>query len=158
MTRPPRSRLPEQASHGTRSHRGWAWLLLVPLLLPVAAGAAEEDADIVLLCHLLIGEFGYDAIDACVKENRMARAEVQRRSSGAPGAVARCTRQWEPDWVMAQRCIDGELAAAAALRGYAGDEATLRRCREQFGEVGDTEVKACVDRASGAAPPASGAR
>ena len=152
------NRLPKHARRGTREHRHWAWLLLALLLPAVAAGAAEEDADIVLLCHLAIGEFGYDAIDVCVKGNRAARTEVRRHSVDASGTVARCTSQWEPDWVMAQRCVDGELAAAAALRSYAGDEATLRHCREQFGDAGDAQVKACFDRAPGAAPPASGAR
>jgi hypothetical protein len=134
------------------------WLLVaITLLLPAAAGAAEEDADIVLLCHLVIGEFGSDAIDACVKDNRAARTEVRRQAAGAPSAVARCTSRWEPNWVTTLRCVDAELAATAALRGYTGDEAMLLRCREQFGEAGDTEVKACVDRGSGVAPPASGA-
>lgn len=151
--------LAQDTHHGLQSRFGWGRFLLLPLLLllPGAGGAADDDADIVLFCHLAIGEFGADAIDVCVKGNRTARAEVRRAETRAPAAAAHCTRQWEPDWVMAQRCVAAELAAAAALRDYAGNEATLRHCREQFGEAGEAEVKACVDRVPGTAPSASGA-
>jgi hypothetical protein len=155
MRRATRNDQPEPATGCGRprlqSRCGWAWLLPV-LLLPLAAGAGEEDADIVLFCHLTIGEFGYDAIDICVKENRAARAEVQRPAVAPPEVVARCTRQWEPDWVTTLRCVNADTAAAKALSTYPAEhDATIRQCRDQVGEDGNAAVHACVERALAAA-------
>jgi hypothetical protein len=123
-------------------------LLATMLLLPLAVRGAEDEADIVVGCHLSIGEFGYEAIDLCVRENRAARAEVRQLPSELQGIVARCTSRWEPQWVMVKRCIEGDRAAAAALAAYPSEQGqTIERCRDQFGESGDARVKKCVDQA-----------
>ncbi|HWQ38531.1 MAG TPA: hypothetical protein VNM24_07945 [Burkholderiales bacterium] len=110
--------------------------------------AAEDDSEIVVGCHLSIGEFGYEAIDLCVKQNLAAREEVRRYPEAVRGIVARCTHRWEPGWVQVKRCIDDDIAAAPLLEAYAQDHAEkVQSCRERFHRRGDHRVRICVERA-----------
>ncbi|MGH8630555.1 MAG: hypothetical protein ACREU7_07300 [Burkholderiales bacterium] len=125
-----------------------ALLVAVALLLPCAAGWADEDAEIVMGCHLSIGEFGYEAINMCIRENRAAREEVQRYPPEVQRTVARCSRRFEPGWVLVKRCIDADLAAATALEAYASEHGpTLDACRNRLGGRGDAAVRECVEQA-----------
>lgn len=129
--------------------RRLAPLLAAALLsLLFAPASADEDADIVMACHYAIGEFGYEAINICIKEQQAARAAVKQFPGEAQGVVARCTRRWEPGWVMVKRCVDEDLAAAVALEDYAPEhDQKIDRCRERFGDRGDARVRTCVDQA-----------
>jgi hypothetical protein len=136
-----------------------ATVLLWPAI-PWADEDADADANIVVGCHFSTGEFGHEAIDICVKENRAARAEVRNYPAGFRQAVGRCSRRWEPDWVRAKRCVDEEIAAAVVLETYARDHARkVEWCRNRFEGRGDHRVRICVEqsieaeRAGRAAPP-----
>ncbi len=125
-----------------------ARLLFAAILLQPAMSWADEDPDIVVGCHFSIGEFGYEAINMCVRENQAARAEVLLYPPDVQAVIARCVRRWEPEWVIVKRCVDKELAAAAALEAYAGDHGPkLDLCRERFRGRGDARIKACVEQA-----------
>lgn len=123
-------------------------LFAAALLLPGSVGRADEDADIVVGCHLSIGEFGNEAINMCIRENRAAREEVQRYPAEVQRTVTRCSRRFEPGWVMVKRCIDADLAAAAALEAYAGEHGPkLEGCRNRLRGRGEAAVRECVERA-----------
>ena len=118
------------------------------LLLACAATWADEDAEIIMGCHLSIGEFGYEAINMCIRENRTARDEVLRYPAEAKRTVDRCSRRLEPAWVLVKRCIDADLAAATALESYALEHGPkLDACRSRLRGRGDAAVRECVERA-----------
>jgi hypothetical protein len=127
--------------------------LIAALIWPqIAVAWADEDTDadanIVVGCHFSTGEFGYEAIDICVKENRAARAEVLKYPAEVRQIVERCTRRWEPGWVMVKRCVDEDLAAAPALEAYARDHGPkVDGCRDRFGDRGEARVRLCVEQA-----------
>jgi hypothetical protein len=127
------------------------------LLVSCATSRADEDADIVTGCHFSVGEFGNEAINMCIRDQQAARADVGRYPDSVRNIVARCSQRWEPDWILAKRCIDRDVAAAAALESYAKDHGPiLDWCREKFGELGDARVQRCVEQAIEAAKSPSG--
>jgi hypothetical protein len=132
------------------------WLVAGILLLAgVAARAdddsdsdADEDSEIVVGCHLSIGEFGYEAINMCIRENRAAREEVLRYPAAAKRTVDRCSRRLQPAWVLVKRCIDADLAAATALEDYVPEHGSkVDACRYRLRGRGEVAVRECVERA-----------
>jgi hypothetical protein len=118
------------------------------LLFACAATWADENADIIMGCHLSIGEFGYEAINMCIRENRAAREEVLRYPAEAKRTVDRCSRRLEPAWVLVKRCIDADLAAATALEDYTWEHASkVDDCRNRLRGRGDAAVRDCVEQA-----------
>lgn len=118
---------------------------------PVAAAdsAKEEDlkADIVYRCYYLMGEFGPEGVEACVKGDFSAMQALKAYPQQAGEIVQRCIRQVHIiGWELAKSCVDKDVAAESALAGYAEKHAVvLERCRSNFGGRGPARVKACVD-------------
>lgn len=117
------------------------------LLLACAPTWADEDAEIIMGCHMSIGEFGYEAINMCIRENRAARDEVRRYPTEAKRTVDRCSRRLQPEWVLVKRCIDADLAAVTALEDYALEHAPkVDACRNRLRGRGEAAVRDCVER------------
>lgn len=122
--------------------------------LQITLAWADEDADIVMGCHYSIGEFGYEAINICIREQQAARAQVRELPAELRPIVVRCTRRWEPGWVMVKRCVEEETAAGPALEAYARDHGSkVDRCRDRFGDRGEARVRLCVEQAIEAEGP-----
>ena len=88
---------------------------------PVAAAGAtkEEDvrADIVYRCYNLIGEFGAEGVNACVKGELAAMQALLAYPRGAGEIVQRCTRQVQiTGWELAKSCVDKNIAAAGETK------------------------------------------
>jgi len=121
-----------------------------------AAGAVKEEnlrADIVYRCYNLMGEFGAEGVDACVKGEQSAMQALSAYPQQAGEIVQRCTRQVQiSGWELAKSCVDQDVAAESALARY-GDEhaAVLEECRRRFEERGAAQVKACADERIAAA-------
>jgi hypothetical protein len=134
--------------------------LVVFLTLSLASASAradDEDAQIVVGCHFSIGEFGTAAIQICIRQNRAARETVEQYPQEVQASVTRCTRRLEPDWLRIRKCVEDDIAAAAALEDYVRNHGpTVERCRESFGAHGDHRVRICVEQAIQAQKPNEG--
>lgn len=113
----------------------------------------ELRADIVYRCYNLMGEFGADGLDACVKAEQSAMQVLSEYPQQAGAIVQRCTRHVEINgWELARSCVDRDIAAENALAGYdAVHAAVLQECRSSFETRGAARVKACADERIAAA-------
>jgi hypothetical protein len=94
-------------------------LLTGAALLPCPVSAAndtrEEDlrADIVYRCYNLMGEFGAEGVDVCVRGELSAMQTLMTYPREAGAIVQRCTRQVQiTGWESAKSCVDKGIAAA----------------------------------------------
>jgi hypothetical protein len=107
---------------GTTSNIG-RWALLCILLavaglpaFPVSAAndVKEEElrADIVYRCYNVVGEFGSEGVEACVKGELSAMQALKGYPREAGEIVQRCTRQVQiTGWEWAKSCVDKDIAA-----------------------------------------------
>ncbi len=84
---------------------------------PVSAAEATKDedlkADIIYRCYNLMGEFGVEGVDICVKGELSAMQSVQAVPQQFGEIVRRCTRQVQmTGWEAAKSCVDKEIAGA----------------------------------------------
>ena len=107
---------------GTTSNIGRSALLCILLAgaglpaFPVSAAndAKEEElrADIVYRCYNLMGEFGAEGVQACVKGEQSAMQALSAYSQKTGEIVQRCTRQVQiTGWEWAKSCVDKDIAA-----------------------------------------------
>jgi hypothetical protein len=126
-------------------------LVVAAILLLPAAALPSDDADllqeVVFFCHYHMGEFGVEAVRACVDRDLAAAKALEAYPAQAQKIVARCETLRGNGWSMVKACADRDLAAAAALEAYAGaHQALLERCRATLEQQGPAAIKACVDR------------
>lgn len=118
---------------------------------PVSAadGVKVEEirAAIVYRCYNLMGEFGAEGVDACVKGEQSAMQALSAYPQQAGEIVQRCTRHVEINgWELAKACVDKDIAAESALAAYDEEHAALlEECRSSFEKRGAARVKACAD-------------
>jgi len=84
--------------------------------LPVSAAndAKEEElrANIVYRCYNVMGEFGSEGVEACVKGELSAMQALKAYPQEAGEIVQRCTRQVQiTGWEWAKSCVDKDIAA-----------------------------------------------
>jgi hypothetical protein len=138
-----------------RRHAASATALLAGMLCwaPLACFAAEDKADLVqevtLRCIYDMGEFGDEAVQACMRADMAAAEALTAYPAVAQPVVARCMKStWTRGYGMVQVCVERDLAAAAALAGYGTQHAeAIRSCEERVGAQGAARVKNCVDAA-----------
>jgi hypothetical protein len=127
-------------------------LVVAAIFLLPAAVLPSDDADllqeVVFFCHYHMGEFGVEAVRACVDRDLTAAKALEAYPVQAQKIVARCAETLRGSgWSMVKACADRDLEAAAALEAYAGaHQALLERCRATMEQRGPAAVKACVDR------------
>ena len=120
--------------------------LAISALLPFNASADEND-EIVTGCHHSNAEWGFDAIDRCIKDNQSTRAVVLQYPEKYQRIVDRCRRKNEFGWSWVKTCVDRDIEAESALAQYPKESASvLDVCHVDFGHRGAAAVKACVDR------------
>ena len=83
---------------------------------PVSAAndVKEEElrADIVYRCYNVVGEFGSEGVEACVKGELSAMQGLKAYPQEAGEIVRRCTRQVQiTGWEWAKSCVDKDIAA-----------------------------------------------
>ena len=83
---------------------------------PVSAAndVKEEElrADIVYRCYNVVGEFGSEGVEACVKGELSAMQALKEYPREAGEIVQRCTRQVQiTGWEWAKSCVDKDIAA-----------------------------------------------
>jgi hypothetical protein len=116
--------------------------------------AAEDKADLVqevtLRCIYDMGEFGDDAVQACMRADLAAAEALTAYPADAQPVVDRCMKtMWTRGYGMVQGCVERDLAAAAALAAYGEDRAeAIRSCEERLSARGAARVKECVDAAA----------
>jgi len=107
---------------GTPSNVGRSVLLCIllavaglPAFPVLAANDAKEEelrADIVYRCYNVVGEFGSEAVAACVKGELSAMQALKEYPREAGEIVQRCTRQVQiTGWEWAKSCVDKDIAA-----------------------------------------------
>jgi hypothetical protein len=107
---------------GTTSNIGRSALLCILLAgaglpaFPVSAANDAKDeevrADIVYRCYNLMGEFGSEGVEACVKGELSALQALKAYPQHAGEIVQRCTRQVQiTGWGWAKSCVDKDIAA-----------------------------------------------
>jgi len=107
---------------GTTSNIGRSVFLCILLTgaglpaFPVSAANDAKDeelrADIVYRCYNLMGEFGSEGVEACVKGELSALQALKAYPQHAGEIVQRCTRQVQitgGEW--AKSCVDKDIAA-----------------------------------------------
>ena len=113
---------------------------------------ADDDSDIVTGCLMSNAEFGNEMAQICIRDNRAARAEVERYPDEFRAIVERCKRRKELGWGIVKQCIDDDIAAGPALEAYARDHPELvERCQDEFRGREAARIKLCVDQALKAA-------
>lgn len=118
------------------------------LLMFSSAVWADEYDDIVIGCNFSNAEFGVVAIQICIKDNQAARAEVLQYPEEVKHIVARCSRGREMGWSMVKLCIDKDIEAEAALAKYGREhDASMQKCKTEYGLRGAARIKTCVDQA-----------
>jgi len=106
---------------GTTSNVGRSVFLCILLAVaglpafPVSAAndAKEEElrADIVYRCYNVVGEFGSEGVEACVKGELSAMQALKAYPQEAGEIVQRCTRQVQiTGWEWAKSCVDKDIA------------------------------------------------
>ena len=107
---------------GTTSNNGrWALLCILlagaglPAFPVLAANDAKEEelrADIVYRCYNVVGEFGSEGVEACVKGELSAMQALKAYPQHAGEIVQRCTRQVQiTGWEWAKACVDKDTVA-----------------------------------------------
>ena len=141
------------------------WSVIVCILLTSAAflwcpvfaadDTKEQDmrADIIYRCYNLMGEFGAEGVDVCVRGELSAMQALSAYPQQTVEIVQRCALQVQIiGWELAKLCVDKDVAADSALASY--DEqhaAVLEECRTRFEKRGAAQVKACADERIAAA-------
>ncbi len=109
--------------------------------------SADENDEIVTGCHHSNAEWGFDAIDRCIKDNQATRALVLQYPAQYKRIVDRCRRGNELGWSWVKTCLDRDIEAESALALYPKERIGLiEACHADFGHRGAAKVKACVDR------------
>ena len=88
---------------------------------PVSAAEMSkgEDvkADIIYRCYNLMGEFGVEGVDICVKGELSAMQSVRAVPAQFGEIVRRCTRHVQiAGWEAAKSCVDKDIASAAEAK------------------------------------------
>jgi hypothetical protein len=131
----------------------------LPIILALFSSAclAEDDSDIVTGCLMSNAEFGTEMAQICIKENKAARAEVERYPAELKPIVDRCKRRKEMGWGIVKKCIDDDIAAGPVLEAYAREQpALLERCQMEFLGREPSRIKLCVEMALEAQRPGTG--
>jgi hypothetical protein len=130
-------------------------LMVCLLCAPTAAAfGADDKADLVqevtLRCIYDMGEFGDDAVQACMRADLAAAEALAAYPADAQPIVERCMKtMWTRGYGTVQGCVERDLSAAAALAAYGEEHAeALRSCQERLGARGAARVKECVDAAA----------
>ena len=117
------------------------------LLLLSSATWADEYDDIVNGCNFANAEFGIVAIQICIKDDQAARAAVLQYPEEVKDIVSRCVRRREMGWSLVKLCIDNDIEAEAALANYGREhDASMEKCKTEFGLRGAARIKTCVDQ------------
>ena len=108
---------------------------------------AELNSEIVIRCQYQMGEFGSEAIDACVKDERKARELLADYPDEVADIVKRCNRVMrKAGWSMIKNCSDRDIAALEALREYPQQHTdAIEACFSELGRYGYDKVKRCAD-------------
>ena len=120
------------------------------IILALFSGAcvAEDDSDIVTGCLMSNAEFGTEMAQICIKENKAARAEVERYPAELKPIIDRCKRRKEMGWGIVKKCIDDDIAAGPVLEAYAKEQpALLERCQMEFLGREPSRIRLCVETA-----------
>lgn len=108
---------------------------------------AELTQEISMRCIYDSGEFGDDAVQACMRADRAAANALMQYPADAEGVVNRCLAAlWQRGYSMVQVCVEQDLEATAALAALGPEHApVIAACREKVGAHGAANVKRCVD-------------
>jgi len=129
------------------SRRSRRQICLALLALFCAGASADENDEIVTGCHYSNAEWGFEAIDRCIKDNQSTRALVLQYPAKYKRIVDRCRRESEFGWSWVKTCVDRDIEAESALAQYPKERAGLiDACYGEFGGLGAARVKACVDQ------------
>jgi len=130
-----------------RTAKAGRWLLCA-LMLVSAGSRADVVEEANGRCMEQMGEFGVDAVQACVEHDVQAAKALQQYPRQSRQIVARCTEQMRSGgWAMVKLCADQDIEAEALLAGYAKDHAELlAQCESKIGDQGAAKIKACVER------------
>src|SRR3990172_5066145 len=114
------------------------------LLMFSSATWADDDDEIVTGCHFSMAEFGVEAIQICIKDNRAARAAVLQYPDEVREIVVRCSHGKEvKGWWAVKMCIDKDIEAEAALANYGREHhSSMEKCKAEFGHRGAARIKA----------------
>jgi len=128
--------------------------VLIPfivLLAPAvrAGDKADLTPEVILRCIYDVGEFGEEAVHACMRADLAAAEALTKYPAEAQAIVARCREAiGTQGYGMVQVCVEQDIAAAAALRRYSAEHSgPIQVCEQKVGKRGPAEVKACVDAA-----------
>ncbi len=109
---------------------------------------ADDDSDIVSGCIMSNAEFGNEMAQICIRENREARAEVERYPEEVKPIVVRCSRRKELGCGIVKQCVDDDIAALPVLEAYARDHGPLlERCQQEFRGREASRIRLCVEMA-----------
>jgi len=124
--------------------------LLLPCYFAEADAPAESDLkeEIVLRCHYEMGEFGVEAVQACIQAENSALEAVSAYPRQGKAISSRCAAYAHArGWAVVKLCVDQDIEAEAALRQYPAEHAALiDLCRTEMEKQGPAKVKACVDQ------------
>jgi len=134
------------ASHALRA--------LIPMTLLLAPPVRADDKadltqEVILRCMYDIGEFGDDAVQACMRADLAAAEALTKYPPAAQALVDRCMKaMWTRGYGAVQLCADQDIAAKSALLGYSAEHGeAIQACERKVGKRGPAKVKACVDAA-----------
>lgn len=120
-------------------------LTLVTLLQNGAS--ADENDEIVTGCHHSNAEWGLEAIERCINDNKITRELVLQHPEKHKAIVERCRRRNELGWSWVKNCVDKDIEAETALADYPRETADLVKfCHAEIGHRGAAAVKKCVDQ------------
>ena len=123
--------------------------LVAAIVLMPAAGVCDDIKDeVVIRCHYYMGEFGSQAVEACIEDDLAAERALSQYPQETRKTIARCAqRKRQNGWAMIKQCVDRDLEAEAAITKYPEEHTTLiAKCQEEVGRYGPARVKECADR------------
>ncbi len=108
---------------------------------------ADLTQEIYVRCLYELGEFGNDALQACMATDQAAAEKLISMPPEAQPIVDRCfTARWQQGYGSVLACVEKDAAANAALAAYAREHQLLiQGCRQGVGQQGAAKVKECVD-------------
>src|SRR5512134_3948423 len=129
--------------------------LLAGVVATAPARAAETEARAELIqavnmrCIYEMGEFGNDAVHACMRLDLDAADALAQYPPEAQASIERCSgAMWMRGYAVVRVCVDRELRAAAAIVRYRETHAAIvRACEEGAGEKGPIKLQACIEAA-----------
>lgn len=126
-------------------------ILFIFLLAPAVRAEDEVNLtqEVILRCIYDVGEFGEQAVHACMRADLAAAEALKKYPAEAQAIVDRCREAiGTRGYGMVQVCVERDIAATAALRRYSAQHSgAIQVCEHKVGKHSPAEVQACVDAA-----------